>query len=376
MLCMVALRLTLEKTPCRLPNSGTAEAGPQGTPSWWPGDCCKLHGDASNDPILSPARGGVGEGKVGARGPGLAGRPPVTTRAAVIRSSERVIAGPWGLRAGASGAVLLQGPRLLPELRRPPYDRARGPPARRGPALGSSAPVGAHDALPPSLPAGLGPPAGPSRAGGVRARLARSLPAPRAAGGPRGRPDRKGDSDPALRRRAQPQPPLPHSRLGWGLCRSRGRHARFPSRHCHPPTRRWLGSWRRSLAAGAGCWRVEDSIPGPANPRRQISSKPPSCAWRGLRALGTAPPRSWPSRRTRPPAPDPSGMRPSQRGIGLPGRHGRCLCAAHLAFGRSLAATAEPADARDQLIAAIELLEQMHMQRWLGLARDTLVRLG
>jgi hypothetical protein len=49
---------------------------------------------------------------------------------------------------------------------------------------------------------------------------------------------------------------------------------------------------------------------------------------------------------------------------------------AHLALGQSLAATADPASARAEFTEAIKLLEQMHMQRWLGPARDTLAQLG
>jgi len=49
---------------------------------------------------------------------------------------------------------------------------------------------------------------------------------------------------------------------------------------------------------------------------------------------------------------------------------------AHLALGQSLAATADPASASAEFTEAIKLLEQMHMQRWLGPARDTLAQLG
>ncbi|HEY4910365.1 MAG TPA: hypothetical protein VIJ73_12730, partial [Methylomirabilota bacterium] len=49
---------------------------------------------------------------------------------------------------------------------------------------------------------------------------------------------------------------------------------------------------------------------------------------------------------------------------------------AHLALGRSLAAAADPADAKHHLAAAVELLVQMNMRAWIGPARDALERLA
>ena len=60
----------------------------------------------------------------------------------------------------AARAVLVQGPRLLPELWRPAHDGVRRPPGRRSAPAGTGAPVGAEPAVPAVLSAGVGSLAG------------------------------------------------------------------------------------------------------------------------------------------------------------------------------------------------------------------------
>src|SRR5712692_469802 len=81
------------------------------------------------------------------------------------------------LRVRATRPLLLQGPGLLPELRRTAYDGVRRPPRRRGAAAGARAPVGAESSASSSLSAGGGPRAGARGARRVRAG-APGLPAP------------------------------------------------------------------------------------------------------------------------------------------------------------------------------------------------------
>ena len=55
---------------------------------------------------------------------------------------------------------------------------------------------------------------------------------------------------------------------------------------------------------------------------------------------------------------------------------GQLLAGVLLNVGIGTVAAADPASARAEFTEAIKLLEQMHMQRWLGPARDTLAQLG
>jgi len=74
-------------------------------------------------------------------------RPGVRLRAPALHA----------VRPGRAGRLLVQGPRLLPLVRRPAHGRHRRAPRRRGPTRGPRAPVGAHLPLPHPLPPGLRP---------------------------------------------------------------------------------------------------------------------------------------------------------------------------------------------------------------------------
>ena len=121
------------------------------------------------------------------------------------------------LQPRAPGGFLLQAPRLLPVLWRPPDDRVRGSPGRSCPSCTADPSMGAHLPLSPAVPvrrpaAGTGP--DPGR--GLSSHLHPPPPADRIHRR-LWRQDRGGHPHPALRFRAEPQHPLPHALPRRGL---------------------------------------------------------------------------------------------------------------------------------------------------------------
>ena len=238
------------------------------------------HRSASGDRRASgavPARGGGGRRRRG---------PPAVCRARVpgvpaVRGvrGRRGALSVRGLRARASRPVLVQGPRVLSELRRAPDDGAGGAPGGRGAAVGAGAAVGLT--VPYRLRYQMAWNHGLSRAvlGGTR--WATSTHAARARGIEVGRP--------AWSRRCNAQGrrtelPFSHPRAGRGVHRSPGGRADVSS---------GAGAERRRGGGGAG----DDPPPGaaaPGAPRPGAGRRRDGAGgrlaeipcWRGSSALG------------------------------------------------------------------------------------------
>jgi len=136
----------------------------------------------------------------------------------------------YGLRYRSVGCVLVQRPRLLPELRRTPDDRARSASRRSRAPAGPGSTMGPEPSLRASLSTCVGSPPLPRGARGLHACTSGPLPkASQGLGSPR-RPHGYGHGHPALWRRAEPERALPHAGGRWGLRARAGRLAFLRSR--------------------------------------------------------------------------------------------------------------------------------------------------
>jgi len=232
-------------------------------------------------------------GDVPGRGGAACRRPPVAeVRGAgvpgfphVRRAGARLCAAPlWRLRLRAAGPVLVQGARVLPELRRPAHDRGRRASRGRHPAACAGAPVGAEPAPPAPLSHRVGPQALSRRA--LRAGTAVVPAKTRAAPRPSRRPLGLRDGHSAVRGRAQPERPLPHAgpRRRIGPCRRRR-------------TRRSAPSSQRSTCGCAASCAVRASTRLPPISHARIRSRSNHRCSRALAALRSrAGSRSGPAR--------------------------------------------------------------------------------